>query len=809
MEEKGQKSVMDKVSSFIVDKRNIIFVIYAAALIFSLVAQNWVEVCDDLTDYLSEDTATKQGLEVMEREFVTYSTSEAMAANVTLDEAEKISDIIENLDCVSMVDFENTDEYYTNGCALFKITLNSEDGSYETEQGYEEIRAALADYDMYYSESYTDSSKSLENEMSVVLIVAAVIIVTVLLLTSKTWMEVPVLLITFVAAAFLNKGTNFLLGEISFVSNSVTVVLQLALSIDYAIIMIHHYSEERETHGIEEAVARALAVSIPEISSSSLTTVSGLMAMMFMQFKIGFDLGLCLIKAIIFSLFCVFTLMPCLLCVLGKYIDKTPHKSFLPDVSFLGDVVYKLRMVMPPIFTLVILAAYFVSSGCPYVYNDSMAKTYRKNETQTAKEMIEENFGETNLTALMVPEGDYEREKALCAEIAKNSEVTGITALSTVEAKDGYVLTDSLSPREFAEIADVDTSEATLLYAAYAAENEDYSNLLGNLKEYCVPLIDMFMFLYDVKEDGYITLDEDLEEDLDDMYLKLDSAKKQLEGENFSRILIYTNLPTEGDETYAFIDGLCELAGKFYDESYIAGNSTSSYDLKKAFDTDNVLVSVLSILFVLIVLFFTFKSAGMPVLLIAVIQGSIWINFSVSTITNSPIFFLSYLVVSSIQMGANIDYAIVISSRYMELKGSVPIKEAMRGALNFAFPTVLTSGSILASAGLLIGLLSTTSTIVAIGITLCRGTALSMFLVMCVLPEILLLGDTIIEKTSFTIKVEAPLPKKRSGYMSVNGRISGHVNGYINAEVKGYIRGDIEVRAETDTIKESEDYENA
>ena len=192
--------------------------------------------------------------------------------------------------------------------------------------------------------------------MNIIIAVAALIILSVLLFTSRSYMEVPVMVITFIAATILNKGTNYWFGEISFVSNSVTGVLQLALSIDYAIIMIHHYSEERASYDQHDAVVHALAKSIVEISASSLTTVSGLLALMFMQFSIGFDLGLCLIKSIFFSLLCVFTLMPGLLMLLGGYIDKSQHKNFVPNISFIGNIVYKLRFVVPPLFVGIIVA---------------------------------------------------------------------------------------------------------------------------------------------------------------------------------------------------------------------------------------------------------------------------------------------------------------------------------------------------------------------------------------------------------------------------------------------------------------------
>ena len=798
-EKKKENSFFMKLSTVIVDKRNIILVFYIAAFIFSMIAKNWVSVCDDITSYLPQNTETRQGLTIMEDEFTTYATSNAMVINITYDEAESIQTQLKNLDCISTVEFDDTKKHYKNGCALFSITLTSEEGDPKTQDNYRKIRELLSDYDTYISESDSDDSAALDSEMSVVFLVVAVIIVSVLLFTSQSYAEVPVLLLTFITAAILNNGTNFFLGEISFVSNSVTTILQLALSIDYAIIMIHHYSEERNSLNQRDAVISALAKSIPEISASSLTTISGLAALMFMQFKIGFDMGICLIKAIVLSLLSVFTMMPCLLMIFGKYIDKTHHKNRVPDISSLGSVVYKLRVVVPPVFVAVIIAGYFVSSHCPYVYDLSSSKTDRQNETQIAQEMIDDTFGSENMAALVFPTGDYEKEKSLISELEKYDQVKSITGLSSVEAADGYVLTDKLTPRQFAELTDIDIELSKLLYATYATDHKDYSQLVGNMENFGVPLIDMFTFVYDLKEDGYVHFDEDIDEQLDDLHIQLDNAKNQLLGDNYSRMLIYLDLPTEGEETFAFIDTLHDICKKYYDESYIVGNSTSSYDLSASFATDNIIVSVLSILFVIIVLFFTFKSAGLPILLIAVIQGSIWINFSLPTISGNPMYFLSYLIVSSIQMGANIDYAIVISSRYMELRTKMPIKKAMRESLNFAFPTVLTSGSILASAGFLIGKLSTQTAIVSIGKTLCSGTLISMFLVMCVLPEILLLGDTIIEKTKVTIN-KPEIVRKETGRFIVNGRVRGYINGYVDADIRGIVRGDMSANVNVDNI---------
>jgi predicted RND superfamily exporter protein len=797
---KSGESAMHKVAAFIVDKRNIILLLYVAAFIFSLIAQNWVNVCNDLTAYLPADTETRQGLTIMEDEFVTYATSRVMVANVTYDEAKALSDKIAALPQVEMITFDDTEDHYKAASALFDITMKGETGDAVVAEGYAAVRDLLADYDTYISESDVDISASLANEMSQILAIAAVIIVAVLLLTSQTYMEVPVLLITFVAGIILNKGTNFIFDEISFVSNSVTAVLQLALSIDYAIIMIHHYSEQRETCDQRDAVVNALASSITEISGSSLTTISGLAALMFMQFRIGFDMGICLIKSIFFSLLCVFTLMPCLLMLLGKYIDRTHHKSLLPDISFLGSFVYKLRYVVPPLFAVVLVASFFLSSNCLYTYNANSSKTSRQNETQIAKEMIEEHFGAKNYAALVIPAGDYDCEQALIDELLQCDEVESITSLSSIEAMDGYVLTDKLTPRQFSEMIDLDIDTTKLLYSVYAAENADYSKLITNMNDYSVPIIDMFMFVYDLKSDGYVQLDGELGDSIDDLYAQLNTAKKQLSGENYSRMLVYMNLPVEGDETYAFIDKVHTITAKYYDTSYFVGDSTSCYDLATSFATDNIIVSVLSVLFVILILFFTFKNAGLPVLLILVIQGSVWMNFSMSTITGASIFFLSYLIISSIQMGANIDYAIVISSRYMDLKKEMDIKSAMRSALNFAFPTVLTSGGIMASAGFLISKISTEPAIVSIGTTLCRGTLISMFLVMLVLPEILLLGDSIVEKTGVTIK-KPELVRRETGNFVINGHVRGRIEGFVDADVNGAISGNLDAVVKINTFE--------
>ncbi len=800
-------SFMIKVATFIVDRRNLVFLLFGIAIVFCLISSGWVSVENDLSKYLSEETETRQGLDLMEKEFVTYGTAKVMVTNIDYDTAKELSERLEDRDDVSMLEFDNTNDHYNNYSALYNITFKYPEDDDKALEALDEIKAELAGYDLYVSTTMGDQTAEIINkEMTTVSLVVAVLVVAVLLFTSQTWAEVPVLLLTFVSSAILASGTNYLLGTISFVSDSVTIVLQLALSIDYAVIFCNRYKEEHQTLPVREADIIALSKAIPEIFSSSLTTMGGLIAMSFMQYGIGPDMAVCLIKAVLLSLLAVFTLMPGLIMLFGKAMDKTRHKNFVPDIPFVGKIAYFTRLIVPPVFAVVLVGAFLISNKCPYVYGFSTLTTPVKNEIQIADEMIEETFGEENFAALVIPKVNYETEARLLHDLEKCPEVESVTALASTEAMDGYMLTDRLTARQFSELMDLDYEAAELLFAAYAVDDEEYGHIL-NPTEYSIPLIDLMMFLFDEVDKGYVSLDEDAKADIEDAHEKMKLARNQLEGENYSRMLVYLNLPEEGEETFAFLQKMHDIAHRYYEgEVLVAGESTSQMDLKTTFARDNTVVNVVSILAVLAVLLFTFMSVGMPVLLILVIQGAIWINFSFPVIMQQNVFFLGYLIVSSIQMGANIDYAIVISGRFMELKDRMSKKDAIIETMNFAFPTIITSGTILALAGILIGNMSSDYSICGIGQALGRGTIISIFLVMFVLPQILLLGEKIIDKTSFKVSVPLTLSHE-SGLIRIDGVVEGNINGRFVGEMRGILRGNANILLATGKMEKAEEEE--
>ena len=798
-----KQSPIQHLAAFIVDKRKVFYLLFIGLCIFCVFSSGWVSVNDDLTSYLPEETETRRGLTAMDAEFVTFGDSRVLVDNVSAAQAEVLAERLESLEGVKSVEFDGSADHYQNGAALFSITYDGAADEDVSLQALAQVKETLAGYDLYVTGSTgADDSANLDAEMQVVMVIAVVIILLVLLFTSHTYMEIPVLLMTFGMAALLNKGTNFIFGEISFVSNSVAVVLQLALAIDYAIILCHRYTEERERMEAREAVVTALSKAIPEIAGSSMTTLSGLGAMCFMRFGIGKDLGLVLMKAIVLSLLSVFTLMPGLLMSFSGLIDRTHHRSFVPKITAWGRLAVKTRFIMPPLFALLLVGGFLFSNRCPYVYGQTTLSTIRKSDAQIAQQKVDGTFGGVNVLAALVPAGDYEQEGRLARRLEELPEVDTVLALSNVEAMDGYVLTGKLTPRQFAELTDLDVEAARLLYSAYAVNEETYGQLVSGVDSYGVPLLDMFLFVYDQMQAGYVTLEGDMAETIEDLHTQLHDAQLQLKGENYSRLVLQLNLPEESPETFAFLDTLHKTVAEYYPEdALLVGNSTSDFDLSSSFSKDNLLIGILTIVFVILVLIFTFKSAGLPVLLILVIQGSVWINFSFPYLMGDNMFFLSYLVVSSIQMGANIDYAIVIANRYTELRQQMPLKDAVVESLNEAFPTIVTSGTILAAAGVLIGFLSTTPSIASIGVCLGRGTIISIFLVMGILPQILLLGDILIDKTAVTLKARLPV-QSRSGSMYVNGHVRGYVSGMVDGRFSGVIHGTINAAVEAGAVQQ-------
>ena len=762
---------MRKLAEFIVDKRKFLLIIFIAAAIGSVIMSSHINVIQELTDYLPDDTETSIGLDVMDEQFTTFGTAKVMVQNVTYDQARVLADQLKDIKGVSAVDFYEEDEDDENNDTEEKEFTNSEDMrdsykdlaalysiSFETPEddglaqaAIADVRTALKDYDAwFYTTVDKDDAADLQDDMKVILVIAVIIIVGVLLFTSGTYMEIAIFMLVFGMAALLNMGTNFIFYNISFVTNAVATVLQLAMAIDYAIILFHRFMEEKGKVDTREALVRALEKGIPEISSSSLTTMAGMVALMFMQFGIGLDLGRVMIKAILLSMLSVFGFMPGLIMLWEKQIDKTLHKSFVPNIEFWGKIVLAIRHVTLPIFAVVMVVACFLSINCNYIYDNSSVESAKMNEYMTAKREISKVFDLDNALAVVVPKGDYESEANIMKEVESLPMVDSTLGLAnvTVDDDEQYVLTDSLTPQELADITDMDIDTIRLLYRFYAWKEEKYGAFLNSIDDFEIPLLSMIDFIYGEEENETFDFSADFSQDIQDMHKTVSDAREQLEGDEYSRMLVMTTGPIEGDEIFHTIDQIRDIAYQYYHEVYVVGDSTSDYDLSKSFTQDNLMVSIMTAVFVAIILLFTFTNYSIPLILVATIQTSIWINFSIPAVTGTGMFFLSYLIVSSIQMGATIDYAIVITSRYTAYrKENVDKRTAIIKTLNESFPTIITSGTIMTSAGFVIGQITSNPVIASLGTTLGTGTLTSIILVMLILPQLLYAFDGVINKT--------------------------------------------------------------
>ena len=687
---------MQKFYTGITNERKPIVVIFAIAFVVCLVCSSLVAVNYDMADYLPDDTKSTVSLEIMGEEFEGgIPNARVMITDITIPEAleykEKLKDVpgvtaVTWLDDaaditvpLSSLDTDTVEAYYKDNTALFTITI--EDASLIS--GVEEIRNIMGENGAITGTavSTADATTKTVTEILYITVIAVAFVLLVLLLTTNSWVEPIVVLLGLGVAIILNNGSNLIFGEISFVTNAAGSVLQLAVSLDYSVFLLHRFHECREHNpDPKSAMVEALSKSTSSILSSGLTTVIGFIALVLMQFKIGPDLGLALAKGVAISLITVFVFMPSLILCTYKWIDKTSHKPILPTFKRLGKVVSKIAIPMVCIFAVLIVPSYLGSNANSYLYG---ASEIFAEGTQYGKDTatIEEVFGQSDTYVLMVPKGDTATETALSEELHTLPEITSI-------------------------ISYVDMAGAEIPNA----------------------------------------------------YLDADTLA-QLEGKNYSRMVITADVPYEGENTFALVENIRNIADKYYpDNNYLAGSGVSTYDLKETITADMVLVNLLAIGAVFVVLLITLKSISLPFILVLSIETAIWLNLSVPYFLDKPIYYLAYLIISSVQLGATVDYAILMTDRYRENRQTLEKKPAVIQTLSDTFVSIMTSGSVLTVVGFLLGWISSNQLLAQLGVFVGRGAVFSLIIVLFVLPGLLYVFDRFVmreKKSKSKGKVEA------------------------------------------------------
>lgn len=761
---------LKKIPEGIVKLKWVFLVLFVALSIFGAVMIPHTKINYDLTGYLPAHCDSSTALELLKKEFDDKGMAYVMVKDVTPEKAAEIKTRLEKVEGVATVTYVESMNYKNNS-ALYTVTLKDYDSTAGAFDAVKDVIDALSDEKAYLSgQSAFSYYTKLETEQSIMKlgIAIVVIILLVMLFTSKTYFELIVLILVFGAAMAINMGTNFLfVNGISYIANLVALVLQLALSLDYSIILLHRYMEERDNgEDAKTATVTALTKGLPEILSSSLTTVAGLAALMLMTLSIGAEIGLSLAKGIVISMATVIFFMPALLVIFDKPIQKTRHKSFVPNVTKPARAIVKARKVIVPAFLLIAILAGVAQGFNKYSFN------YNSGSLIVApKKVIEETgFGTLNSLVVVVPKGDAEKERQLVKyvesfDLIDKSQTTALATINVysfidADSSETLYLTDEVSKKDIGNLIDKIPSDAgvnpLIIKPIIESWFDDY--VKNYLPEGTKPskakvrLIDLLDFAVREKFDkisGFIGDDPEKLAYLEQVK-QISFAKANLESENYSRITFNINGGVEDDDVFELVKTLKSGVSDFYEERYITGESVVCYEMSEYFMKDNLMVCLFTDLFILVILLITFRNISLPIILILAIQGGIFINFAIPFLSKTSISFIGYLIISAIQMGATIDYAIVLTNRYRGIRKDFTDRyDAMAAATNAVFPTILTSGVILTATGFVMSMLSS-GVVAQLGLLLGVGTLTSIIIVLFVLPSLLLVTEKVVDKTDFS-----------------------------------------------------------
>ena len=797
MKSKSETSgTLYRFSSFVVRARWAFIALFLVAMILCAVFIPMIEVKYDLSSYMPEDSKTNIALSLLKEQFDDKGMAYVMVKGVSEEQATELAGTIGSIDGVNMATFipgSPTSYNEESQSALFTVILDdydSTEGAFAAveniidtldEGGYENYLTGQSAYS-YFTRLETEDSML---KIGVVIVVA---ILLILLFTSRTYFELVPMLAVFGVSVLLNMGTNAIFPGISYISNLITIVLQLALSLDYSIILLHRFMEERQVYAdVKQALSVALSKGIVEILSSSLTTIAGLLALALMSLPIGVEIGLALAKGIVASLISVIFLMPALLSFSDKPLKKSEHKNFVPSVVKSSRAIVKARKVIVPLFLVIVVLAGVGQGFNTYSFNYNSGSMIVSGQDA----IKEAGFGTLNTLVVVVPrEGGVEKEKQLIEAIVEDGgefDKDGIVNDSNINAiayteMMGIGFGDDLTKAQIQECIAPLLGQADL--SGMGIKAEDIDAMIGVLfDDYCeqngitpaedtsVMVADLLDYMTDDIGDNVLSLMGsklfaalkqvgvkidfgapgllDTAETFYDMLAQVRFGIDNLRSADYSRITFTLDAGVEDEASFALIDRLYAGLGEYYEEFYITGESVACYDMADYFEVDNMVVCLCTLGFILVILLFTFRNFSLPIILALAIQGGIWINFAIPFLAGNSVTFIGYLIITAIQMGATIDYAIVLTNRYRTTRHLYPDRyTGMAESENAVFSTIITSGSILTITGFALGI-AASGVVAQLGILLGIGTLASILIVLLILPSLLLVTEKLVEKTDF------------------------------------------------------------
>lgn len=675
---------------FIIRHARAIELCFAAMTLISLFLMPFVRVNYDLTEYLPASAASKQGLDLMEQEFGYPGTARIMIDGVSLYEAKQYKDQIAAVDGVDMVlwcdtttdiftssafiDYDAIEDYYKDGAAVMNITFEKGDSDPKTSAAIDQIRDILGDKGYMVGMAVQNKSlaENVARELNMIMAIAVVMIYLILTLTTTSWAEPFLFLLIMGVAIVLNKGSNVFLGTISFLTDNVVAVLQLAVSMDYSIFLLHAYTRYKEQGmPMEQALAAAVNEALNSILASSLTTIVGFLVLTFMQFRIGFDLGLSLTKGIVFSLVSVLFFMPAMILRMAPLLERTEHRSFLPSFEKSARGIYRMRKAVLVAALLSALPLYTAQSMNSFLFGNASVGAGEGTQVYADDQKITEKFGRSNMMMAIVPNTSNIREKELAEELEQ------LPYMKTV-----------------------------------------------------------------------LSLADTLPEGIPEEFLP-ESLTGLLHTEDYCRILMYTRTREESPAAFAASDEIQEIIKRYYPEdSYLVGGTPSTQDIETTITRDYSRVNLLSTIGVFLVVLWSFRSLAVPMAVMIPIELAIFLNMSIPYFKGEEVNYIGYIIVSCIQLGATVDYSILTASNYLEArrKQRLEKEQAAIWTLKRSIPAIFTSGSILTVCGYILYFVSSISAIGELGHLIGRGAWMSVLLVLCLLPALLVLADPLINK---------------------------------------------------------------
>lgn len=676
--------MLKKMAHFIVQRGRIIEKFFIAMTILCAVCYPFVGVNYDLSKYLPDFAPTKQALDVMEQEFGYPGMARIMVKDVTLPEARTIRQRISRVDGVDLVVGPDlaanvystdafiknslTDRFYKDGNAVYQIIFEDGDSDASTHKAINEIYGIVGKDRGCFAGSAVSSKErqeSITREIAMAIGMAVVIIWLILTLTTTSWFEPFLFILVMAVAIVLNMGSNIMFGRISFFTFSTAAILQLAVSMDYSIFLLHTYTAIKQS-GVDSrpAMEAAIEKSCSSILASGATTIVGFLVIALMKFTIGRDVGFVLTKGIVCSLVTVLFLMPTLILRFDKKIEKTAHRSFLPPLDGLGKLMYRIRIPVLAAAAFCAVPCYFGQSMNYFYYGDDALGSGPGTRVYEDSRAIEDVFGKSNVIIAMVPNGNVIKERRL---------------------------TEELEDQEFID------------YALSMA-----GTLPQGIPESFLP----------------------------------ETVTKQLRTGSYARILISMENREESSYSFQCSEKLTEIVKKYYPEdSYVIGMTPTTIDIRDILTDDYNRVSIISLAGVALVVMLTFHSVMVPILVIIPIEVAIYLNMTIPYIIGDSMVYIGYIIVSCLQLGATIDYSILMTNNYMEFRETMGSREAAVTAIAKSAISILTSGGILTVVGYLLYFTSSIQAISQVGRLVGRGALLSMLLVLSLLPALLAAFD--------------------------------------------------------------------